>query len=336
MKNVTLHIVGLSGGKDSTATLLLAIDRVGKKNVRPVFADTGNEHPETYAYLEYLEKRLGIHVVRLKPDFSGEIAKKRLFIARDRRVGRDKRGEKIRWSNKAKRRALAVLQPSGNPFLDLCMLKGRFPTNRARFCTEWLKRDTFVEYVDGVTQQESRAVVVWQGVRRDESDKRKHAKKIERVAKGYYNFRTLIDWTVEDVFRGIADHGLDPNPLYRTLGRVGCAPCIYATKGDVRLLAGSNAMIMERLREWEKLVGQASKRGYAAFFQGKELAGTKPGEVSDLVFWERHQIDGILKWAAKEGPFMKEDWGPADSDGRAGPLQGAAPRCGSEMGLCGD
>ena len=326
MKNGTLHIVGLSGGKDSTATLLLAIDRKGRENVRPVFADTGNEHPETYAYLQYLEEKLGVAVVRLKPDFSGEIAQKRLFIARDRRHGRDKRGEKIRWTNKAKRRALAVLQPTGNPFLDLCMLKGRFPTNRARFCTEWLKRDTFVEYVDGVTRQEGRPVVVWQGVRRDESDKRKNAKKIERMGRRYYNFRPIVEWTVDDVFRCIAEHGLVPNPLYQTLGRVGCAPCIYAAKGDVRLLAGSNPVVMDRVRDWERLVGLSSKKGFAAFFQGKELAGTKPGEVSDLVFWGRHQIDGILKWAAKEGPFMKEDWGS----------QGASPRCGSEMGLCGD
>ncbi len=332
MKNRTLHIVGLSGGKDSTATLLLAIDRLGKENVRAVFADTGNEHPETYAYLGYLERMLGIQVVRLKPEFSVEIAKKRMFIARDRRVGRDKRGDKIRWSNKAKRRVLAVLQPTGNPFLDLCLLKGRFPTNRARFCTEWLKRDTFVEYVDSVIQQEGRPVVVWQGVRRDESDKRKNAKKIERMGRRYYNFRPIVDWAAKDVFRCITSHGLDPNPLYATLGRVGCAPCIYATKGDVRLLAGSNP-ILERVRDWEHLVGQASKKGYAAFFQGKELAGTKPGEVSDLVFWERHQIDGILKWATKEGLFMREDWDHAGSDG---PSQGASPRCGSEMGLCGD
>ncbi|OCX68252.1 hypothetical protein A6M27_13100 [Acidithiobacillus thiooxidans] len=333
MKHSTLHIVGLSGGKDSTATLLIAIDRLGKENVQPVFADTGNEHPETYAYLEYLEESLGIHVVRLKPDFSEEIAKKRLFIARDRRMGRDKRGERMRWSNKAKRRALAVLQPTGNPFLDLCLLKGRFPTNRARFCTEWLKRDAFVEYVDSVIQLERRTVVVWQGVRRNESDKRKNAKKIERMGNKYYNFRPIVDWPVEEVFRCIADHGLEPNPLYQTLGRVGCAPCIYATKGDVRLLAGSDSMITDRVRDWERLVGQASKKGYAAFFQGKELAGTKPGEVSDLVFWERHQIDGILKWAAKEGPFMKGDWGLHPARGHAGD---DGPRCGSEMGLCGD
>ncbi len=331
MKNRTLHIVGLSGGKDSTATLLLAIDRLGKENVRAVFADTGNDHPETYAYLKYLEDRLGISVVRLKPDFSAAIAKKRMFIARDRRVGRDKRGDRIRWSNKAKRRALAVLQPTGNPFLDLCMLKGRFPTNRARFCTEWLKRDPFVEYVDSVIQEEGRRVVVWQGVRRDESDKRKNAKKIERMGREYYNFRPIVEWSVNDVFRSIAEHGVAPNPLYQTLGRVGCAPCIYATKGDVRSLAGSNPVVMDRVRDWERLVGLASKKGLAAFFQGKELAGTKPGEVSDLVFWERHQIDGILRWAGKEGLFMKEDWGHVDSDGFS---QGASPRCGSEMGLC--
>ncbi|AEM48053.1 phosphoadenosine phosphosulfate reductase [Acidithiobacillus ferrivorans SS3] len=330
MKNETLHIVGLSGGKDSTATLLIAIDRLGKENVRAVFADTGNENPETYAYLEYLEQVLGISVVRLKPDFSEEITKKRLFIARDRRRGRDKRGDKIRWSNKAKRRALAVLQPTGNPFLDLCLLKGRFPTNRARFCTEWLKRDTFVEYVDSVIQQEGRpVVVVWQGIRRDESDKRKNAKKIERMARGYYNFRPIVDWTVEDVFRCIASHGLEPNPLYATLGRVGCAPCIYATKGDVRLLAASSPARIERVRDWEHLVGQASKKGFAAFFQGKELAGTKPGEVSNLVFWERHQIDGILHWAAKEGRFFAGDWEEDEEN-----TESSGPRCGSEMGLC--
>ena len=43
----------------------------------------------------------------------------------------DKHGRKLRWSNKAKRRALAVMYPSGNPFLDLCMWKGRFPSRMA-------------------------------------------------------------------------------------------------------------------------------------------------------------------------------------------------------------
>jgi hypothetical protein len=83
------------------------------------------------------------------------------------------------------------------------------------------------------------------------------------------------------------------------------------------------------VREWEHLVGLASKKGFAAFFQGKELAGTKPGEVSDLVFWERHQIDGILRWAAKEGRFFAGDWEEDEEN-----TESSGPRCGSEMGLC--
>ena len=47
-------IVPVSGGKDSTASLCLAIDKVGVKNVVPVFNDTGWEHPLTYEYLDYL------------------------------------------------------------------------------------------------------------------------------------------------------------------------------------------------------------------------------------------------------------------------------------------
>lgn len=176
------HIVSYSGGKDSSATLLLALDRFGKDRVIPVFMDTGNEHDLTYEHLDQIERELGVTIKRLKNDFSGEIARKREFIARDQRTRRQytrrpmmraglpvyrKRsdgtlaidedgkpiprmrkqgGKRVRWSNKAKRRALAVLHPTGNPFLDLCLWKGRFPSRKAQFCTEHLKRNMAVEF----------------------------------------------------------------------------------------------------------------------------------------------------------------------------------------------
>ncbi|WP_209286280.1 phosphoadenosine phosphosulfate reductase domain-containing protein [Marinobacterium alkalitolerans] len=40
------NIVSISGGKDSTATLLVALAR-DVSNLSAVFADTGHEHPET-------------------------------------------------------------------------------------------------------------------------------------------------------------------------------------------------------------------------------------------------------------------------------------------------
>ena len=140
-----IHVISVSSGKDSQATLLLAINRVGKENCRFVMADTGNEDPLVFSHLDYLENNLGIKIDILRSDFSEQIAGKRMFIARDQRFGR-KNGKKIRWTNKAKRRTLAVLHPTGNPYLDLCLWKGRFPSRRAQFCTQFLKTEPMVEY----------------------------------------------------------------------------------------------------------------------------------------------------------------------------------------------
>ena len=73
---------------------------------------------------DYLPDALGRPIHWLRANFDDEIAAKRMFIARDVRVGR-KGGRSIRWTNKAKRRALAILHPTGNPYLDLCLWKGR-------------------------------------------------------------------------------------------------------------------------------------------------------------------------------------------------------------------
>lgn len=316
------NIIGLSGGKDSTVTLLLALARLPKDRITPVFVDTGNEHAATHAYLDYLEARLNIPITRLHPDFREQMAEKRRFIARDRRTGRDRRGVKLRWSNRRKREALAHLHPSGNPFLDLCLLKGMFPSNRSRFCTEYLKKDVFVGYVDDLVQAGQR-VIVWQGIRRDESDKRKNAKRFERVGPGFYHFRPLVGWTEADVFRYLAEHSVEPNPLYKSLGRVSCAPCIYSTKPDLRAMLTPDGV--DRLRDWERRVAACSKSGRAAFFAGKELSGAHLGEVHPLTFWKRHQIDAIRHWAAKPTRFTAGDWDTLKSE---------APTCSSEWGLC--
>ena len=75
--------------------------------------DTGHEHAAVYDYLAYLEQTLGVSITRLRADFSEQMANKRLFIARDQRMGRDKSGKRLRWTNKAERRALAVLHATG-------------------------------------------------------------------------------------------------------------------------------------------------------------------------------------------------------------------------------
>lgn len=57
------HILGLSGGKDSTALAIYLRDRVPEMEY--LFCDTGKELPETIAYLDKVEAYLGKPVTRL-------------------------------------------------------------------------------------------------------------------------------------------------------------------------------------------------------------------------------------------------------------------------------
>jgi len=60
------HILGLSGGKDSTALAIYMRDRVPEMEY--AFADTGKELPETYEYIDRLEAFLGKRIDRLNAD----------------------------------------------------------------------------------------------------------------------------------------------------------------------------------------------------------------------------------------------------------------------------
>lgn len=255
----------MSGGKDSTATGLLAIEKHPRGNLRFVFADTGNEHQAVYDYLDYLEEKLGITIDRLKADFAKRIAAKRMFIARDQRIRRVN-NKKIRWSNKAKRRALAALHPTGNPFLDLCLWKGRFPARLTQFCTAELKTDLLVRYHHELVD-EGYTVISWQGIRRDESRNRRDVLQIEYMDEYTWYYRPIADWTAAQTFEMHAKHGIKPNPLYsQGLSRVGCMPCINCGKQDIRTIANRFPDHIDRIARWEKLVAGAAKSATPTFF----------------------------------------------------------------------
>lgn len=329
-----LHVVSLSGGKDSLATALIALERCPKGSVLFVFCDTGNEHEQTYAYLDYLEGALGVKIHRLRADFSEQLAAKRVFIARDVRHRREYRrvpktdrqgnpvylrdkagavrlfpvlngdghptgelaprqawgwdgGRKVRWSNKAKRRALSVMYPTGNPFLDLCMWKGRFPSRKAQFCTEELKRNMAVGFQLELMDAGHR-VISWQGVRRDESDNRRHAKKVERVGRGLWIMRPIVEWTAEQAFAIAQVKGIKPNPLYlQGMTRVGCMPCINVNKGELRAIAMRFPAHPLRVSDWELRVGMCAKRGFSTFIADAHASPDRREVFADLNIWAR-------------------------------------------------
>jgi len=107
MKQKTRHLLGLSGGKDSSALAVYMRDRVPEMEY--FFSDTGKELPETYAYLDLLEAFLGKPIVRLNMD--NDDSKNRDFD---------------HW---------------------LTLYGGLLPSSQVRWCTVNLKIRPFEEYV---------------------------------------------------------------------------------------------------------------------------------------------------------------------------------------------
>lgn len=277
-----LNIINMSGGKDSTATLLLAIERQAP-GIKPVFCDTGHEHPQTYEYIAYLEQRLGLSIQTIKADFSKDIARKRLFV-------QNKWPEKG-VSAEVVERALAILHPTGNPFLDLCIWKGRFPSTKVRFCTEELKVLPMQDQIILPALKAGEEVVSWVGVRRDESAARSTLPEREREDAGNEIYRPILDWTAADVFAFHAKHNVDPNPLYKQgMGRVGCMPCIMARKAELLEISKRFPEQIERVREWERIVSQASKGGFSTLFPSAN--GHGEGGIDEEVRWSKTSFGG--------------------------------------------
>lgn len=263
---------------------LVAIERYGRERVRLVMADTGHEHPLTMAYVrDYLPGALGVPVEIVRADFTADFARKRAFIA-DRWPGKGVDAATVA-------RALDLLHPTGVPFLDLCMWKGRFPSRKAQFCTEELKRSPLDAYTVALARQHD-VIESWQGVRRDESRNRRDALERERSDWGWDIVRPIVDWTAADTFACMARHGVEPNPLY-SLGmkRVGCMPCINCGKDELLEISKRWPEEIARVAEWERLVGGCSKLGLATL-----LFHVAPGGTN-AEYAAANAIGAVVQWA---------------------------------------
>lgn len=305
-----IRLVSMSGGKDSTACLLLALERHPRDEVRAVYADTGNEHELVDGYIEYLEKRTGISVHKIRPDFTDWWWRRRDYV-------RDKWPEKG-VPDDVVTRVLAVMEkgPTGNPYLDLCIIKSRFPSRRAQFCTQFLKTEPLTEYALQLIDEHG-AVESWQGVRAQESPGR--AKLPEREDRGgsYTIYRPILKWTADEVFAYHRARGVEPNPLYKLgMCRVGCMPCINAAKDQVLEISKRFPEHIERIAEWEEAVGAASKRQNSTFFPA-------PGNNEDAA--ERGNIRAVVRWSTTKHGGRLQDWIRQTDEPAA---------CSSSYGLC--
>lgn len=271
-----MNIVSVSGGKDSTALYLWALNRFGKEGFIPVFADTGHEHPVTYNYLRNIPIMAnGPEINWVKADFSERLNKK---------------GKEI----------------SGNPFLDLCMWKGRVPSSKAQFCTEHIKLQPIKKWLDSIRGDYEPIMFV--GIRAGESERR--SKMPESEFNNFfdcYTERPLLRWSEQDVFDYLKVYGVPPNPLYEAgFTRVGCFPCIHARKSDLARLPD---WAWEKLQEWETKIGRS-------WFPAGLVPGVFIPTIQDAKNWSMttrggRQLD-LLREDAKDVPSCMSTWGSCE------------------------
>lgn len=378
MSAVEHNIISVSGGKDSTALLLLAIERQ-PDNLQAVFADTGNEHPQTYDYVRYIERATGVPIRWVKADFARQIEGKAEYVREHwprnltksapgywRWGGSEDEepdtypgppgnaclshkitypGGTLEWvpevvgmsqaeAQAIVERAVAALKPTGNPFLDLCAWKGRFPSTKARFCSEELKRNPIIEQVQMPLMDAGDRVVSWQGVRADESARRAELPELDCASRDaetggeLWNYRPILKWSAADAFAMHRKHGVKHNPLYEQgMGRVGCMPCIHCRKDELLEISRRFPDEIKRIAQWDAAVGAASKRQASTFFAAADRVRDSIA-VQGLTGQQVTDIAGV--WSAVE-------WSRTGKGGRNFDLfRGGdeTPACSSAYGLC--
>lgn len=279
------HVVSLSGGKDSVATCLYLREQ-GIEHDR-VFMDTGWEHRDLYAHLDYLESKLGpIHrVVPSMPELDD------------------------RWMDRVQSiEALVGRSPSA--YVRWAVRKGMFASRMRRYCTQELKVRPFLAWVDALDEEIINVV----GIRADESAARAKLGEREAMpgAEHIEVWRPLLRWTEADVIDIHRRHAIEPCPLYlRGSTRVGCWPCIQANKGELAQLAKDYERV-EAIRQLESLVADVAAARNAARGPRAMFQAPLPVKTDDGATWPCWPIDRVLEWSqtTRGGRQMRlGDWG---------------------------
>ena len=299
-------IASISGGKDSTA-MALHLQELGIP-YRAVNMDTGWEHADTDHYVrEVLPKYIGpietiVGPMTVKPEAQALVDEIEGMLGRE------------------------------SAMVRLVLNKGSFPSRMGRFCTEQLKTKVMKQYLDGLDNEPLNAV----GVRASESVARSKLPEWEwwRLA-DCEQWRPLLRWSDQDVVDIHKRHNVPPNPLYlRGAHRVGCWPCVYARKSEIRNIAETDperidmlealeAAVTERAVERLALKGETlESKGFTngfAWFQSMDGGGSC-WPIRKVVQWAKTRRGGkqfeMFAPPAREWGCMR--WGVCDTGAQAG------------------
>jgi len=244
------HVLGISGGKDSSALALYVKETRPELEIEYFFTDTGYELPETNDFVDQLEEKLG-YIHRLN----------------DRSLNNmEGRGDKT-FSH--------LLKEHGN----------YLPSQRDRWCTVQMKLKPFEQWVDAFIA-DGYEIKNYVGIRADEPN-RTGFMAIEKPIESIFPFREdgIVRSDIENILQR---NGLELPAYYEWRSRSGCTFCFYQQKIEWLKLMEKHPSLFEEAKTFEK--GEGNNVVGETFYwmgQGQPLSTLEDPEVQQRII-ENH------------------------------------------------
>jgi 3'-phosphoadenosine 5'-phosphosulfate sulfotransferase (PAPS reductase)/FAD synthetase len=224
------HVLGLSGGKDSSALALYVKETRPELDIEYFFTDTGYELPETNDFIDQLEEKLG-YIHRLNARSLNNI---------------EGRGE-LEFKSLLKKH------------------QNYLPSQRDRWCTVQMKLKPFEQWVDGFIA-DGYTVKNYVGIRADEPE-RVGFMTIEKPIESIMPFREdgIVKVDIENILQR---NGLELPAYYSWRSRSGCSFCFFQKKIEWVRLKEKHPDLFEQAKAFEKGEGN-TVTGESFYWMGK-------------------------------------------------------------------
>lgn len=265
--------VSLSGGKDSVASLLLALEAYAPELVIAHHQIIPEDWPGTVEYNRQVCQSLGVPLYTAQAHYYGyecEQCRAHYLTSIDQPY--------CRACKSHDGRQIALVQS----LLDLVSWRGKWPSLDVRFCTSYLKRDVFNMWARRMSDLLGPTPVLVMGERWRESRGRaklpylRQRPSLPRMTE----YRPILDYRRIEVFRKLRQHGIEPHYCYKAQGmtdeemyeqdreggpRMSCVICFLKPEGQLRAsyLAVQGRPTVERGILVERAVGYRLTRDYS-------------------------------------------------------------------------
>ena len=243
-----MHIVSFSGGKDSTAMLLMMLER-GMAVDRVICVDTTKEFPDMYSHIKKVQSiiaPLKIEIVKMDFDY--------WFGERKLSKGKRKGGIGFGWPDMRNRWCTQLK----TDMFTSCMLKnGSTPSGWPSVKGQMKANPDITQYI---------------GIAADEAHRVQASKQKLRTVR-----TPLVEWgvTEKQALEYCYSKGLDWGGLYEKFHRVSCWCCPLSRTDELRTLYNSFPELWADLQEMDK-------KSFRKFRSNSSVAGLSEKFANEL------------------------------------------------------